>query len=152
MPSLDGKLVLHYIGEYGRHTELFINDEMVAAGFNCNKSIMLLLWCACDSQYKDVADYIQADYEYRETELGAWLCRVIFKPQLYSNYDVLMKPNAAAYAYRDMIYKKKYPDPISTVLSARRDLILHMQKRYKLDNLEVVYELDEDEIWASGRL
>jgi len=143
-----GKLVLHYIGEYGKHTELYIEDELVAAGFNCNKSIMLLLWSACDSQYVNVDNYVNAAFDYIETELGAWLCRTIFKPQLFSNYDVLMKPNAAAYAYRDMIYKKKYDNPIQVVLSARRDL----QKRYKIDNLEIEYELDENEIWASGKL
>lgn len=149
---MDGKLVLHYIGEYGRHTELYIEDELIVAGFNCNKSIMLLLWCACDSQRVDINDYLYADYQYEETELGLWLCRSIFKMQLYSKYDVLMKPNAAAYAYMDMIYKKKYPNPITTVLSAKRDLILHVQKRYKLNNLEVVYELEENEIWQSGKL
>ena len=149
---MDGKLILHYIGKHGRHTELYINDELIVAGFNCNKSIMLLLWCACDSQYLDINNYIDVDFTYRETKLGAWLCRTIFKPQLFSNYDVLMKSNAAAYAYRDMIYKKKYDNPISTVLSARRDLFLCIQQKYKLDNLEIIYELNEHEIWASGRI
>lgn len=113
---------------------------------------MLLLWCACNSQHKYVHDYLYADYQYEETELGQWLCRSIFKMQLYSKYDVLMKSNAAAHAYKDMIYKMKYSDPITVVLSAKRDLILHVQKKYKIDNLEVVYELNEDEIFQSGRL
>ena len=42
--SITGKLVFHYVGEYGRHTELYIGGELKVAGFNCNKSIMLLLW------------------------------------------------------------------------------------------------------------
>lgn len=149
-PSATGKLVLHYVGEYGRHTELFINDELVAAGFNCNKSINLLLWCACDSQYQNVSDHIDGDFDYIETELGAWLCKVIFRPQLFSKYDVLMSKNATAMAYNDLIYKKKYPDPISVVLSAKRDLILHVQKLYKLKTLEVLNELNETEIYENG--
>jgi len=146
--SLDGKLVFHYVGEYGRHTELYVNDELVAASFNCNKSIMLLLWCVCDSTSQDIANYINADFDYEETELGKWLCNVIFKPQLYSKYDVLMTPKASANAYKDLVYKKKLT--ICQALSARRDLILHVQKKYKLDNLEVTYELNEDEIWTSS--
>jgi len=148
MPSTTGKLVLHYIGEHGRHTELFINDELVIAGFNCNKSIMLLCWCVCDSLYIDVD--INADFVYEETKLGSWLCNVIFKPQLYSKYDILMKPNAAAYAYHDLVYKKKLT--MNQVLSAKHDLVLHVQNKYKIKNLEVVYELQEQEIWDNGRI
>jgi len=149
-PLITGKLVLHYVGEYGRHSELYINDEMVAASFNCNKSIMLLLWCACDSLYENIYDHIDKEFDYVETELGSWLCKTIFKPQLYSKYDVLMAKNATAWAYHDMIYKKKYSDPIQIVLSARQDLFLHVQKRFKINNLEVQYELDENEIYTDG--
>jgi len=148
MSLISGKLVLHYIGEYGRHTELFIEDELVAAGFNCNKSIMLLLWCAFDSKNKLID--IGTNFKYTETELGMWLCDTIFKPQLFSKYDVLMTGNAAAETYHDMIYKKKYQNPIDVVLSAKRDLVLHVQKKFRIDNLEVIYELDEQEIWNNG--
>lgn len=149
MPSLIGKLVFHYVGEYGKHTELYIDDELIAAGFNCDKSIMLLLWCCCDSQNVNIDDYIHVDFDYEETELGQWLCKVIFKPQVFSKYDILMKPNAAAWAYKDKVYKSNLT--INQALSARRDLILHTQNRYKIDDLEVVYELDENEIWTSSR-
>ena len=149
MDLTTGKLVLHYVGEYGRHTELYINDELVVAGFNCDKSIMLLLWCACDSKEENIYDYIDSDFTYQETDLGQWLCRNIFKPTLFSKYDVLMSCRATAWAYHDKIYKKRYSDPIGVVLSARRDLFLHIQKQFKLNTMEIIYELDEDEIWTS---
>ena len=58
-----------------------------------------------------------------------------------------MAKNAAASAYYDLVYKKNYADPISVMLSARRDLILHVQNKFKLNNLEVIYELDENEVF-----
>lgn len=146
--STTGKLVLHYVGEYGRHSELYIDNELIVASFNCDKSIMLLLWCACDMANQDINDYIDADFTYEHTELGAKLCRSIFKMKLFSKYDILMKPNATAYAYKDIVYKQKLTP--TAVLSARRDLILHVQNKYDIDNLEVVYELDENEIYTHG--
>ena len=148
--SITGKLILKYVGHQGRHTELYIDNTLVAAGYNCNKSIMLLLWCACNSRYKDIQEILNSEFEYEETELGKWICRVITRKQILSKYDVLMTSNAAAYAYRDMIYKKKYHDPINIVLSAKQDLINHFKHKFKLTDIEVIYELDENEIWQSG--
>lgn len=145
-----GKLVLRYVGEYGRHTELYIDDELIAAGFNCDKSIMLLIWCLADKLQISVDDILHADFVYSDSPLGTKLCKTIFTPQLFSKYDILACKNAAANAYYNIIYKKKYS--IDEVLSAKRDLILHVQKQFKLDNLEVIYELDEDEIYANGRI
>ncbi len=146
-----GKLYLRYVGHNGQHTQLTVNGETVASGYNCNKSIMLLLWCACDMQYKTTDYYIDCDFDYRETTLGTRLCNTLFKPALFSKYDIMMDSMATANAYKDVIYKANYDDPISVVLSARRDVFLHVQKVFKLTSLEVIYELNEEEVYAYGK-
>lgn len=149
MPLRTGKLVLKYVGPKGRHTEFYIDDTLEEVGFNCNKSIVLLLWYACNQYNKDIEKVLITEYEYRYDELGKWLCRVIFRTHLFSKYDIMMQFNATAHAYRDFI-KKKIHDPVRTCMSAKQDLVSHLKSKYKLDNLEVIYELNEDEIYESG--
>jgi hypothetical protein len=146
--QITGKLILRYIGPNGKHTELWINNEHIASGFNCNKSIMFLLWCACDISNKDISNFLKSDFKYEKTKLGTWICKNIFKRALFSKFDIISQKNAPANTYKSLIYKQNYLDPINVVLSARRDLFLHVQKKFNLTSLEVIYELNDREIFA----
>lgn len=109
---------------------------------------MLLLWCACDAKFQTIDAHINRDFTYVPNDYGPWLCRNIFSPVIGSKYDVLMTPNAAAWAYYDLIYKKGLS--IDMVLSARQDLLQHIMRTYKLKHLELELKLDDNEIYKYG--
>ena len=79
MCSKTGKIIFRYVGHHGRHTEVYQDDELIAASFNCDKSIALLIWCIADRDKLPVNLILnKQDWTYEETELGKKICKNFF--------------------------------------------------------------------------
>lgn len=145
MQSKTGKLIYRYVGSYGCHTEVIQNDKTVAAGYGANTSILYALWCIADRDpLYAVKDLLEFDFVYANSIFSQTIIKSIFRPKLYSKYDILFNPNALALAYLDMV---KSGVTIDDVLSAKYDLEQYIKQQYNIQTLKVIYEQDEDKIW-----
>jgi len=147
-PQTNGKIVFKYVGDYGGHTTVYVNNEPIVTSFNMDKSILFLLWCVCDSSYADIEEVLESGFVYSPDILRNKFTKNIFSVVIESKYDLMYDKNALMQAYKWAIKKKL---TVNRVMSLMTDFINFCKKKYKFDNLEIIYELSDDEIFENCR-
>ncbi len=147
----NGTIKFYYVGPSGRHTEVYVEDELVRGYFFTNTSIMLLLWCVCDIYGKDVVEILSNPYDRVESEYTDRILLEMNDRSLMSKYDVVYDSKAIVNAYlfiKDLDLK----DPLGSLLDIHDKFIKYIKIHYKIDKLEISYELKENEIYDGARV
>jgi len=140
MQSVSGKLILSCVGHNGRHTELYIDEQLVFAGFNTNCSILLALWFACDQDGLDInkalniksSDYVEYNFD------------KLFNRVLLSKYDTLYDNHAVGNAY-SLFLTHGYN--LQNVLDILNAFYLYVQNKFCITDLTIEYVIDEENIY-----
>lgn len=148
---MSGKItvIFRYVGPNGRHTEVYVNDELVKGYFFTNTSIALLMWIACDMSGRDIKEELMNADESLVPESDIIL-ESMDDRSLLSKYDVLFNRYACANAY---VYMRnlKVSNPVGFIMSVHNRFLRDLTIKYGIKDIEVRYELEEDEIFESSR-
>jgi len=145
-----GTIKYKYIGEEGGHTEITI-DGKKSIIFHLDTSLLLMLWCAIDQEYKDINKVLSEPFNYIESSLADSVIRRMKLPTLFSKYDLVYDTSAVVNCY--LLTIALGHNRIDVVRSAMRDVERKIVKIYNLTELEVIYETGNiDEIYESGSL
>jgi len=140
MQSISGKLILSCIGHDGRHTELYIDDQLVFAGFNTNCSILLALWFACDQDGLDINKAVRI----KSDNVINYNFDKLFNSVLLSKYDVLYDSRAVGNAY-SLYLTHNYN--LQNVLDILNAFYLYVQNKFGITDLIIEYVIDEENIY-----
>ena len=139
MQLTNGKVIIEYVGEYGRHTRVFTNNQLQVSMYRCDTCPILNVWFACDILGIDIEKALKLtsnkiEYDYFK----------LFKARLMSKYDIMYDRNAVGNAYQDFI---KSGHDLQYTIDVFYGFLNYIRLNYKMDNLEIRYKLNEDEIY-----
>jgi hypothetical protein len=148
---ISGTIKFHYLGPSGRHTEVYVDGEFKRGFFFTNTSILLLLWCACDILNKDLESVLTNGYERVESSITDNIIKDMGDRSLMSKYDILFDDDAVVNAYL-FIKNAGLTDMIGSLLDIHDKFIIAIRDMYNIEDLEVIYELQDDEIYTDSTI
>lgn len=147
---ISGEIRFSYVGPHGRHTTVYVDNQIVEGVYFTVSCIPLLIWCHCDKARLDIQEVISRGERQRSDFADGILAS--FKDRaLGSKYDILYDRDAIVNAYI-FIEAHGGADPVPGLLFSLDAYIADVKERFLIDKLEVIYELNENEIYDGCRV